>query len=152
MCIVAFDDVDIYVQYSVQNKSVGISQILDISTFHAVLNYSWHNKSLMFCLFISFQVKSKQVASEHDSNSGHFSELSTCCVLWSVKISPESVHMSSEIRWLASSWVERPLRASHYTLPCRADFELLNLELGLILRRWCKIDMACNAVMESLIV
>ena len=68
IAIVAFDDVDIYVQYSVQNKNVGISQILDISsTFHAVLNYSWHNESLIFCLFISFQVKSKQVASEHDS-------------------------------------------------------------------------------------
>ena len=41
MCIVAFDDVDIYVQYSVQNKSVGISQILDISSVHlAVLNDS----------------------------------------------------------------------------------------------------------------
>jgi len=41
IAIVAFDDVDIYVQYSVQNKNVGISQILDISsTFHAVLNYS----------------------------------------------------------------------------------------------------------------
>ena len=80
MCIVAFDDVDIYVQYSVQNKSVGISQILDISSVHeAVLNDSWHNKSLMFCLFISFQVKSKQVASGHDSNLGHFSELSAVC-------------------------------------------------------------------------
>ena len=68
----AFDHVDIYVPY--KNKSVSICQIMNISTIRATWNYSWHNKTIMFCLFISFQVKSKQVAP--DSNSGHFSELS----------------------------------------------------------------------------